>query len=303
MIATGGDGDGDATGRILALTHVGFLTDDIERSSALWEQLFGAKPAERRPIWFASEEGVLATFLPIGSSAIEPLQPLLEGTMQRRELLAGRRAFHLSFRVKNLAAVMGRLRAAGFWTQLRVPGRVVTVHRGWVDRASSFGMTLEFIDVDEVKAFRASGPMAEEKPPATPWLRSIESVGHCVRDIEVATRMYVDKLGFVPLAATPVLVEEEGYLLRKLRLPAGPAIDLVQPVNDRTVFSSSLADVVEGMAYVAIKVSDFSALEKHLVAQEAWVMRAHAGRRLPDRLWVHDRSTDGLRLLLIPDEG
>ena len=107
----------------LSVSHVGLLTAEIEACVERWERLFDATRSEVRPTWYASDEEVLATFLPFGTGTIEPMQPMRDGTIQADALSAGRPAFHLSVRVEDIHGVVRELRRRGVWVRLRKPGR------------------------------------------------------------------------------------------------------------------------------------------------------------------------------------
>ena len=176
------------------LTHVGLLTEKIESLVETWERLFLVERTERRPTWYASDEGVLATYLPFPGGPVEPIQPIDPGTMQRRLFDSGTRGFHLSLVVPDVHAAVATLRARGAWTQLRRPGRTVTLHRGWVDPSSAHGTTIEFIDGTELAGFRPAGSAPRiEFNRLTPTLRC---VGLIVEDLDAAVDFYTAGLGF-----------------------------------------------------------------------------------------------------------
>ncbi|MGW6337091.1 VOC family protein [Nocardia rhamnosiphila] len=139
---------------VLSISHVGLLTADVEACVQQWERLFNAGRTEPRPTWYASDEEVLATFLPFGDSSIEPIQPMREDTIQGTALASGRPAFHLSVKVSDIHVTVRELRNQGTWVRLPPPGRTVTLHRAWLDESSTHGVTLELIDAGEIASFR-----------------------------------------------------------------------------------------------------------------------------------------------------
>lgn len=275
-----------------SLTHVGLLTEDIEASVNQWQGLFRVRRTEVRPTWFASDEGVLATYLPFPGGSIEPLQPIAEGTRQRRELNAGHRAFHLSLRVPSIHDAVGRLRGLGIWTQLRPPGRTVTVHRGWVDASCAYGATIELIDKTEVASFRSTE--GTERPEFDPLTPTLVAVGHLVDDLAGATQLYTTGLGMVSDGETEALdVLGEKTTMRSIRSETGLALELIEGTST-TDLSLRLGAPGPGIAYLALESPTLVELSRHLSLHEATL----AEKRGPDgsllEVWVHPDSTGGV---------
>ena len=303
--------------RIQALTHAGLLTDDVERTALLWRRLFGLARVGRRPTWHAPEEGVLSTFLALPGGVLEPLQPIAESPYLD-EYRQGRRAYHVSVQVERIHETVAELRAAGLWVQLRPPGEILTVHRGWVHQESTGGLPIELIDSSEMGAFvtqeeldafvggapaggaaagATSAAVAEPAP-----IRQWSSVGHVVRDLEPVCQVFSDILGFAPEWDKPREVGEEGVLMQRFRLAAGPAVEIMEPMREGTVLASRLDAAGPGIAYVGLEAHDLDAVVSRLSDQEAWLTAAPAGDSLPRRAWVHARSTDGLPVMLTEPE-
>jgi catechol 2,3-dioxygenase-like lactoylglutathione lyase family enzyme len=273
------------------LTHVGLLTEKIESLVEAWERLFLVERTERRPTWYASDEGVLATYLPFPGGPVEPIQPIDPGTMQRRLFDSGTRGFHLSLVVPDVHAAVANLRARGAWTQLRRPGRTVTLHRGWVDLSSAHGTTIELIDGTELAGFRPAGSAPRiEFNPLTPTLRC---VGLIVEDLDAAVDFYTAGLGFIeqlPPARTHVLGEEVDMV--DLRPGSGLSIEMIRGVSP-TRLHRRLGIPTPGIAYLGFESSALTDLARHLDACEARTAEVRTEGALGE-LWIHPDSTGGV---------
>jgi len=278
----------------LSVSHVGLLTAEIESCVERWERLFDATRSEARPTWYASDEEVLATFLPFGTGTIEPMQPMAHRTIQADALSAGRPAFHLSVRVADIHGVVRELRRRGVWIRLRKPGRTVTLHRGWLDESSTHGVAIELIDVDEAAAFRAPQPAASPPQPPPAARPNFEAVAIRVDELDAAHAFYVDTLGFAPhgpfretdLLGVPVRVAE-------VCAQTGLTLELFEYRGHQVV---PALPVRPGISYVTFRVEDLDARRGRLEAAEA-LMTDDTGAS--PGVWVHARSTDGLFVRLV----
>lgn len=278
----------------LSVSHVGLLTAEIESCVERWERLFDATRSEARPTWYASDEEVLATFLPFGTGTIEPIQPMRSGTIQADALAAGRPAFHLSVRVADIHGVVRELRRRGVWVRLRKPGRTVTLHRGWLDESSTYGVAIELIDVDEAAAFRPSQAVDAPPPPLPACRPTFEAVAIRVDELDAAYAFYVETLGFTSdgqfreadLLGVPVRVAT-------VRPQTGLALELFE-YGGRGVVPALPAR--PGISYVTFSVNDLESRRARLEAAEA-LMTDDTGAS--PGLWVHARSTDGLVVRLV----
>lgn len=298
MSADRDTGEGAPVGSVVALSHVGLLTNDIVRVIDDWDRLFGLRPLGLRPIWLASDEGVLATVIPVGDAGVEPLQPVGRETMQSRLLERGRRAFHLSLHVKDIHATASALRDAGVAVQLRRPGRIVPVHRGWIHETVGHGITIELIDTDEVAAFRGSGSQPAAIGTDSP-VRDFIAVGHGVHDLEPAARLYSDALGLPALDKAPVTSADGVLLMQRFMPPRGPVIELVQPLISDSTVGRRLASFGEGMAYLRLGVTQFDELEQRLIDQEAWLRHDRTAGGDAPALWVDELTTHGIPVSLV----
>ncbi|WP_182481311.1 VOC family protein [Nocardioides immobilis] len=281
---------------VLSISHVGLLTPDIEGCVQRWELLFNAGRTELRPTWYASDEEVLATFLPFGSCSIEPIQPMRPDTIQGAALAAGRPAFHLSVKVADIHETVRNLRSRGVWVQLRPPGRTVTLHRGWLDESSTHGVTLELIDAGEVASFRPP-PAAGSAPPPEPTTPSdrptLRSVALRVDDLDAARDFYAGDLGLAeqrPVQDAEVL----GVPVRHaaVRAPEGLTVELFEYASERSV---PALPAQQGISHVTLTTADLELLRARLHAAEA-LMTDDSANATGDAagLWVHSRTTGGL---------
>jgi catechol 2,3-dioxygenase-like lactoylglutathione lyase family enzyme len=152
-----------------------------------------------------------------------------------------------------------------------------------------------FVTQEELDAFVGGGAAPGSEPaPIRRW----SAVGHVVRDLEPVCRVFGDVLGFTPEWDKPRDVGEEGVLMQRFRLAAGPAVEVVEPVREGSILADRLEAAGPGVAYLALEAEDLDAMVSRLSDQEAWLTTAPAGESLPRRVWVHARSTDGLPVML-----
>lgn len=287
---------------VLSISHVGLVTADIEACVQRWEQLFNAGRTELRPTWYASDEEVLATFLPFGSCSIEPIQPMRPDTIQGTALASGRAAFHLSIKVADIHDAVQALRLRGAWVQLRRPGRTVTLHRGWLDEASTHGVTLELIDAGEAASFRpasvATSPPAAPTPADRPRLHS---VALRVGNLDAARDFYIHTLG---LAQQGSVQETEllGVPVRAIavRPPEGLTLELFEYAIPHKIVPAFPSQA--GISHITFVTDDVDSCRARLHAAEALmtqdVLATKKGRAA---LWVHPRTTGGL-VVRVADE-
>lgn len=286
------------TGHLRALTHVGLITDDIERTAALWRRLLGFGRVGRRPTWHAVEEGVLSTFLTIPGGVVEPIQATADN-VYRQAYESGRRAYHISVQVNDIRDVVRDLRAAGLWVQLRKPGEVVTVHRGWIDPDSTGGLPIELIDTSEMAEFVSVEELAALVPDQTtgeaePVLRWT-AIGHLVRDLDAVFEIFTGALGFTAVEDSSTSLLGDQVRTRRVRLESGPAVEIAQPVDSTSIASRRLETAGPGIGYLRLEGADYMAVAAALNDQEAWLTDAD---NLGSGVWLHARSTDGLPVLL-----
>ncbi|MGW6332979.1 VOC family protein [Nocardia rhamnosiphila] len=287
----------------LSVSHIGLLTDDIEACVQRWERLFNASRTELRPTWYASDEEVLATLLPFGTGAIEPIQPMRQGTSQAGALAAGRPAFHLSVKVTDIQGAVRDLRRRGVWVQLRPPGRTVTLHRAWLDESSTHGVTIELIDADEAAAFRPPPAVDSAVPPPVPTDRpTFNAVALRVDDLDAAYAFYVHTLGFVEhgrfreavVLGVPVRVVE-------VRAREGLTLELFEYRTDGQAAPSLPGE--PGISHVTFMVDDLESCRDRLHTAEALMTDDTELTGERGGLWVHSRTTGGLVVRLVGPAG
>jgi catechol 2,3-dioxygenase-like lactoylglutathione lyase family enzyme len=287
-----------------SVLHVGLLTTDIERSARRLVDLFGGERSGKRPSWFAAEEGVLSTHVLFEGGSIEPLEPIRPGTMQSERLARGKHAFHVAVRVESMDAAVEHIRSRGLSCQVRGIGEVVQLRRGWVHEASTFGLPIELLDAGELAAFR--GPIDDRGRPAAATGRlatgvqyTLEAVGHVVGDLRAAVDLYRDVLGFHAVDREPVEVPGEGFVMQRLRLTEGLTIEVVSPTRRRSVLGLRLECFGEGIGYVKMSTADLAHAYAALSSAEAYLSKYPEDDALPERLWVDERSAEGMPVLVV----
>lgn len=96
--------------RIIRINHVGLAAQDGEAAVAFWRAL-GLPLAGSEAV---SDDHVTVSFLPVGESRIEVLEPLgAEGPVQKFLANRGEGLHHLCLEVEDLAGMLAQLAAAG----------------------------------------------------------------------------------------------------------------------------------------------------------------------------------------------
>ncbi len=96
---------------IKMIDHIGFVVHDIEDSLKIYTGALGLtlSTVETNDLY-----KVKIAFLPVGDTLIELIQPMAEGTMMSNILKdRGESIHHVAFRVDNLEADLGKLKAMG----------------------------------------------------------------------------------------------------------------------------------------------------------------------------------------------
>ncbi len=298
--------------KIHRLTHVGFVTSDIEGAVTRWEDLFNLRRTIPRPTWYAAEEGIHSTMMYVTGAGIEPMQPATPGTPFAESLAAGRSVFHLSLRVDDIGAVARHLWENDIWTQLRHPAKVVAMSRLWIDPASSAGAQIEFIDRAEREVMMGVGE-GDAPVVSGPYIDRIRAVTHIVPDLAIAKRLYHDVLGFPCSDIVDANINHwDVSTIRNMRFTVGngkygggeggPDIYAVEITDPNQPYGQIRKMFGYGLGAWTMEVPDIDETIEHLSKFECWMrVRPSSGPgRLPRRLWVHPRSTGGVPLLLMP---
>ena len=84
-------------------SHVGIVVHDIERAKELWYKTYGLKATHTRVV---PEEGIKNTMLPIGTNAIELIEPIdhsdMNNAVARRLAERGEGIYHLAIFVDDV---------------------------------------------------------------------------------------------------------------------------------------------------------------------------------------------------------
>lgn len=94
------------------IEHIGIAVKDLERSEALFENLFNQKPYKRE---YVESEGVNTSFFNTGPNKIELLAATNENSAIAKYLSKNREGVHhVAFEVDDIEAEMDRLSEKGF---------------------------------------------------------------------------------------------------------------------------------------------------------------------------------------------
>lgn len=111
--------------------HTAIAVRDLDEALARYRRTFGLAPALRQQV---TEQQVEVAFLPVGSTQLELIQPLSEGSGVAKFLERhGESLHHVAFAVRDIEAELARLEQEGVELIDRVPrsgihGRIAFVH-------------------------------------------------------------------------------------------------------------------------------------------------------------------------------
>ena len=91
----------------LKLHHVAILTKDLEAAATFWRDVIGLQEKERKIV---ISEGVEVTFLAVGDSLIELVQPINEEALVARQIeRSGTKLHHLCLEVEDIEQMHSQL--------------------------------------------------------------------------------------------------------------------------------------------------------------------------------------------------
>ncbi len=103
------------------LEHIGIAVKDLEKSNALFEQLFGKPPYKEEEV---ASEHVKTSFFKSGESKIELLEATApESAIAKYIEKRGEGIHHIAFEVEDIHAEMERLREQGYQLLNAAPKR------------------------------------------------------------------------------------------------------------------------------------------------------------------------------------
>jgi catechol 2,3-dioxygenase-like lactoylglutathione lyase family enzyme len=277
------------------ISHAGLLVPDIKRAAEVWTGVFGLEPWALG-VWHAVEEGVRTLMLPVGEGAsVELLETADPDTPFQQALDAGRGLYHMSLRVADLDETVRRLRGEESWVQVRPPGEVLRLRRGWVDPASACGAHIELLDEREILAM---GLPVSGSPPPTGVFERFSHVGQLVADLDAALRFYRDALGLEPQSEAPLSWTEEGGRALRFGVGDGAQLEVVEVTDERGPLWPHFQRHGPGLAYLGMEVADLDRTLEALSPRDLWLQQRPRGEDLPRRVWIHARSTHGALLRL-----
>lgn len=95
----------------MRLDHVGLAVKDLKTSLALWEGILGVKGSEPENV---TNQGVWVTFLGVGETHIELLQPTSDDSPVAKFIAKrGEGIHHMAFSVGDIQATLNELKSSG----------------------------------------------------------------------------------------------------------------------------------------------------------------------------------------------
>ena len=126
------------------IDHVGVAVKDIEESLKLFQDVFGAPPAQ---ITELPDQGVRATLISVGQTRLELLEPLSDDSpvgrfVQRR----GEGLHHLALNVSGIADKLKALDARGIHLVDKEPREGLSGIIAFIHPGSVFGVLTELVE-------------------------------------------------------------------------------------------------------------------------------------------------------------
>ena len=174
------------------IQHIGYLIDDLDTGIAWFARTFGAVNAggtemQKSPM---VPSGGRNAFVRFGDVEVELMQPGDKSDLPKGTLVM----HHVGWVVADIKAAAEQARAKGITFLAEAPytnpmGQ--QVH--YFDPASTNGVWMHLTQV----------PPKPATTPRGPWVAGIVHPGYLVRDVDVATAWYVEKLGGVRVGGGP----------------------------------------------------------------------------------------------------
>ena len=129
------------------IDHVGVAVKDIHAALKLFQEVFGAPPAELKEL---PDQGARATLVQVGQTRLELLEPLADDTpigrfIERR----GEGLHHLAFNVSDLAGKLRALDALGLQLVGKEPREGLSGAIAFIHPRSVFGVLTELVENDQ----------------------------------------------------------------------------------------------------------------------------------------------------------
>ena len=126
------------------IDHVGVAVKDIEESLKLFQDVFGAPPAQ---ITELPDQGVRATLISVGQTRLELLEPLSDDSpvgryVQRR----GEGLHHLALNVSGIGDKLKALEARGIQLVDKEPREGLSGTIAFIHPSSVFGVLTELVE-------------------------------------------------------------------------------------------------------------------------------------------------------------
>ena len=124
--------------------HVGVAVKDINAALKLFQDVFGAPPAE---VVELPDQGVKATLIEVGQTRLELLEPLSpESAVGRFIERRGEGLHHLAFNVDDIGGKLGLLRGLGVRLVDAEPREGLSGTIAFLHPASVFGVLTELVE-------------------------------------------------------------------------------------------------------------------------------------------------------------
>lgn len=133
-------------------------------------------------------------------------------------------------------------------------------------------------------------------------IKGIHHIGIAVYDLEAALERW--KALFGAQASAIEEMSERGVRLSHLKLPEGPAIELISPLNETSTLCKFLQERGEGIQHFTIEVEDIEGLMEELKRAGLQFVseKPQSGAEGSLIAFVHPRSLNGV-LLELREEG
>ena len=166
------------------IQHIGYLIDDLDLGIAWFAKAFGAVNAGGTKMQNSPmvPSGGRNAFVRFGDAEVELMEPGDKSGLPKNTLVM----HHVGWVVADIKASAAQARATGLTFLAEAPytnpmGQ--QVH--YFDPASTSGVWMHLTQV----------PPKPATTPSAPWIADIVHPGYLVRDVDQATRWYVEKLG------------------------------------------------------------------------------------------------------------
>ncbi len=256
----------------MRLSHVGHLVHDLDQALTLYAEFFDMRPSL---IIDLPQAGVRNAMLPVGDNYIDLLQPLRnEGPLARALEMRGEGFYHLCLAVDDINAEARTLKAKS----AQVFAGTDELGTMFVHPKDALGILFELRAESELRSYLGRG----KAPARSTVVEGLSHVGHAVKDLGRALKMYDTLFGLKSLPSPPrsfpVLGVRSGWV------PVGRNyIEIFESTDQAKAVGRFIARQGEGIYAIVFLVKDVDAQVARMRSRGAQILESPTPPELPHK--------------------